>query len=248
MMSDCSDDDDIVNPPTFSNTRKQATPSTSSKRKATTPTSSKAKTPKKKKDGDAAGKDDDEAQEEELTSFRFLKVDSNDDDEEEEPETKREWKMVQMEGSTRYSRGPPTCPLYRGYVDRKINERKDKDGTIWWKIGETLGTTKKMSDKSEDIGDNKLRELFCRLAREVDEEEEMGSQQSTASDLTTLTPEIITGKYPPLNAAERLVAETKIRQAGADGIMVPGTASRVTYLYKLYNSRRLLCPISSSLY
>ncbi|XP_021951608.1 uncharacterized protein LOC110848653 isoform X2 [Folsomia candida] len=229
MMSGYSDDDDFVKPSAFSNTPNPATPSTSSKRKATTPTSSKAKTPKKKKDGDAVRKDDDEVQEEELISFKFLKVGSDDEVGEDEPETKREWKMVQMEGSTRYSRGPPTSPLERGYVDRKIKHRNDKNGTIWWKIGEVLGTTKKMSDKSRDVGDNKLRELFCTLAREVDEEEEMGSQQSSTSDLTPLTPEIITGKYPPLNAAERLIAETKIRQAGAEGIAVPGTTSRVAY-------------------
>lgn len=82
---------------------------------------------------------------------------------------------------------------------------------------------------SLDEGDNKLREFICTLARTVDRDEEMGSQQSTISDLTPLTPEFITGRYPPLTAAERKIAETKIRQAGADGLMVPGTTSRVAW-------------------
>ncbi|OXA63379.1 hypothetical protein Fcan01_02865 [Folsomia candida] len=197
-MGDYSDDDDdaFVNSPSFPNTQKPAPSSSSSKRKAATPTSSKAETSKKKKG------DDDDAEEEELPSIRFLTLDSDDD--EDELVSKNEWRMV--EGRTRYMRDPPTSPPERGYANRKIDLREDKDE-----------------------GDNKLREFFCELAREVNEDQEMGSQQSTTSDLTPLTPPIITGKYPPLTAAERLIAETKIRQAGKEGLEVPGTKSRVAF-------------------
>ncbi|OXA59305.1 hypothetical protein Fcan01_04139 [Folsomia candida] len=230
-MSDHSsdDDDDFVNPPSFSKEKTPETPSTSSKRKLTTPTSSKAKAPKKKKVDD----DDDDVKEE-LQSFKYLKLDSVDDDDEEELVSKNEWRMV--EGATRYLRGQPTSPPERGYVNRKIDLREDKKDIAWWQINE---------------GDHKLREFFCTLAREGDEE--MGSQQSTTSNLTPLTPPIITGKYPPLTAAERLIAETKIRQAGPNGLEIPGTTSRVAFsppnqnrqyglfVYIYTNTKRFIC-------
>ncbi|XP_021967433.1 uncharacterized protein LOC110862531 [Folsomia candida] len=85
-----------------------------------------------------------------------------------------------------------------------------------------------MSDKSDDEGDSKLRHFYCQLAREGDDEV-MGSQESTTSELTPLTPEVVTGNYPPLTAAERGIAEAKIIQAGEEGLRIPGLKSKVVY-------------------
>lgn len=79
-----------------------------------------------------------------------------------------------------------------------------------------------------DENESKLREFYCELAREGNDED-MPSQESTTSELTPLTPEVVTGKYPPLTANERTIAETKIRAAGQEGLLVPGLTSRVAY-------------------
>ncbi|XP_035709945.1 uncharacterized protein LOC118436293 isoform X2 [Folsomia candida] len=177
--------------------------------------------------------DEMEMEQDEEKVFRFCKPDSDEDDDD-DTSTRREWRMV--ESKERYSKPPPTNPTHR-YVNRTIQTREfDNNGDpkpvpSWWKITKVLRTEKKMSRKSEDKGDNKLWQLYCKLAREEKEQPmDVGSQTSDKSDkLTPLTPEVITTTHGPLTAAERTKAEDKIKAAGKEGLEVPGTKNRVVY-------------------